>query len=146
MSEKSKYTRSAEREKTMQALYQVFLFVENKEEFDSQVVLMNQYGVDKYEDVPVFSRVVYALSLEHLEESEQLVSKYLKNWTFDRLDNVAKAILIEAVSEANYKHLSPRNVIISQAVTLAKNYLSQGQHKFINAVLDRAIEQYDFTD
>lgn len=145
MKENTTYTRSAEREKTMQALYQVFLYVENKEEFDSTQVLVNQYGVEKFEDVPVFSRAVYALSLEHLEESEKLISKYLRNWTFDRLDNVAKAILIEAVSEANYGHLSPRKVIISQAVTLAKNYLNEGQHKFINAVLDKAIEQYDFT-
>ena len=146
MKENTTQTGSAEREKTMQALYQVFLFIENKDEFDAQQVLCNQYGVENYEDVPVFSRVVYALSLDHLEESEKLIGQYLRNWTFERLDNVAKAILVEAVSEANYKHLSPRKVIISQAVNLAKNYLADGQHRFINAVLDKAIEHYDFTE
>ena len=146
MKENTQYTRSAEREKTMQALYQVFLFLDNKEEFDAQEVLKNQYGLENYEDVPVFSRALYALSLDHLDESTALISKYLHNWTFNRLDTVARAILVEAVSEANYKHLSPRKVIISQAVTLAKNYLADGQHRFINAVLDKAIDHYDFPE
>lgn len=146
MKENTQYTRSAEREKTMQALYQVFLFLDSKEEFDAQEVLKNQYGLENYEDVPVFSRAVYALALDHLDESTALIGQYLHNWTFNRLDNVAKAILVEAVSEANYKHLSPRKVIISQAVTLAKNYLADGQHRFINAVLDKAIEHYDFPE
>lgn len=146
MNKTTTYTRSSEREKTMQALYQVFLFIENKEEFDAKKALSDQYGVSTYEEVPVFSRVLFALSLEHLEESEKLIGKYLHNWTFERLDNVAKAILVEAVSEANYNHLSPRKVIISQAVSLAKNYLGEGQHRFINAVLDKAIEHYDFPE
>ncbi|MFA6829456.1 MAG: transcription antitermination factor NusB [Bacilli bacterium] len=140
----TEYTRTAEREKTMQCLYQVFLNLENKVEFDATEVLLNQYGVQDIDDVPVFSKVVYSMALDNLDDIEALVSKYLRNWVFDRIDNVAKAILVEAISEGNYGHLSPRNVIISQSVTLAKNYLSDGQHKFINAISDKALEKYDF--
>lgn len=138
------YTRTAEREKTMQALYQMFAMIENKQDADATSCITSQYGVEDFKEVPVFSRVVYALSLEHMDEIKALIQKYLINWTFNRLDNVAKAILVEAVSEGNYGHLSPRKVIISEAVNLAKNYLMEGQHKFINAVLDKALEHYEF--
>jgi transcription termination factor NusB len=56
---------------------------------------------------------------------------------------VAKAILVEAISEGNYGHLSPRKVVISQAVLLAKQYLDPGQHKVINAVLDKSLTAYE---
>lgn len=138
------YTRTTEREKTMQALYQMFAMLENDQDADATVCICNQYGVEDFKEVPVFSRVVFALSLEHMDEIKTLIQQYLINWTFQRLDNVAKAILVEAVSEGNYGRLSPRNVIISEAVNLAKNYLSVGQHRFINAVLDKALEHYEF--
>jgi N utilization substance protein B len=139
------YTRSAEREKTMQALYQVFLFIENKEEFDATEVIDNEYGAKSIEEVPLFSKCVYTIALDKFDEIKETLSSHLVNWTFDRLDNVAKAILFEAMSEGKYAHLAPRKVVISQAVTLAKNYLKEGDHRFINAVLDKSIPEYEFT-
>jgi transcription termination factor NusB len=138
------YTRTDERTKTMNAFYQVFLFLENKEDFDATKVLCDQYGKTDVADVPVFSQAVYALGLEHFDAIKATLSSYLVGWTFDRLDNVAKAILFEAVSEGAYGKLAPRKVVISQAVLLAKNYLKEGDHRFINAVLDKAIPAYDF--
>jgi|LAHS01.1.fsa_nt_gb transcription antitermination factor NusB len=139
----TQYSRTAEREKTMQALYQVFLYLEAKSDFDATDVIVSQYGVKTIDEVPVFSKAVYALALEHLEDIEALIQSHLVNWAFSRLDNVAKAILVEAISEGNYGHLSPRKVVISQAVLLAKQYLDPGQHKFINAVLDKSLTAYE---
>ena len=139
----TEYTRTSEREKTMQALYQVFALLEGKSDFDATEIMNQQYGVADFSQVPPFSKAVYALALNNIDEIQALISKYLVGWTFKRLDNVAKGILVEAVAEGNYGHLTPRKVIISEAVNLAKNYLEPKQSKFINAVLDKALEQYD---
>lgn len=138
------YNRTDERTKTMSALYQVFLFLENHEDFDATEVIRGQYGVDDFEEVPVFSRCVYALALEHFDEIVKSIEEHLVNWTFSRLDDVCKAILFEAISEGKYAKLSPRKVVISEAVKLAKNYLKDGDHRFVNAILDKAIPEYDF--
>jgi transcription antitermination factor NusB len=128
----------------MNAFYQVFLYLENKEDFDATAVLTNQYGDCDISMVPLFSKAVYSLGLEHLDEIEKNVGSHLVNWTFDRLDNVAKAILFLGVSEGCYAHLAPRKVVISESVNLAKSYLKEGDYKFINAVLDKSIPDYDF--
>jgi len=127
----------------MQALYQVFALLEGKSDFDATEILNQQYVVADFSQVPPFSKAVYALALNNIDEIQALNSKYLVGWTFKRLDNVAKGILVEAVAGGNYDHLTPRKVIISEAVNLAKNYLEPKQSKFINAVLDKALEQYD---
>lgn len=136
--------RTEERTKVMQSLYQVFLFLENKEEFDATEVLLGQFGAGKIEEVPAFSRCVYGLALEHYDEIRDEISKHLVNWTFERLDDVCKAILFEAVSEGKYAKLAPRKVVISEAVKMSKNYLKDGDHRFVNAVLDKSIPAYDF--
>ena len=135
------YSRHEERIKTMNAFYQVFLFIENHEEIDATDILISQYGVDSIDDVPVFSKAIFALGLENFEEIKNIISQHLQNWTFDRLDDVAKAILFLGVSDGNYAHLSPRAVIINECINLAKSYLKQGDHRFINAVLDKAIQK-----
>lgn len=140
----TQYNRTDERTKVMQALYQVFLYLESHEDFDATEIIKNQFGVENFDDVPVFSRCVYALALEHYEEIVPAIQEHLVNWTFARLDDVCKAILFEAVSEGKYAKLSPRKVVISEAVKMAKNYLKDGDHRFVNAVLDKAIPEYDF--
>ncbi len=138
------YSRKDERTKTMQAFYQVFLYLEEKSEFDATEVINSIYGVDDIEKVPALSRAIYALGLEHIEELEQEIQNHLVKWTFSRLDNVAKAILLGGASEGKYVQKAPRKVVINEWVDLAKNFLKVNDHKFINAVLDKVIPEYQY--
>ncbi len=133
------YTRHEERVRTMNAFYQVFLFIENKETIDATEILLSQYGVDSLKEVPVFSKALFSLGLENFDAIKDLISSHLQNWTFNRLDDVAKAILFVGISDGNYAKLSPRAVIINECVKLAKDYLKKDDHRFINAVLDKSI-------
>ena len=63
------------------------------------------------------------------------ISQYLKNWTFDRLNLVEQAILLETVSELK-NHMNEKAVIIDEAVILAKTYGDDDSYKYINGVLD----------
>jgi transcription antitermination factor NusB len=137
------YTRTDERTKAMQAFYQVFLYLENKEEFDATDVLLNIFGETDIKKVPVYAKAIYAYGLDHLDEVKDTIQSHLVNWQFDRLDNVAKSILFVGVTEGLYLQVAPRKVVINEGVKLAKNYLKEGDHKFINAVLDKSIPEYE---
>lgn len=63
------------------------------------------------------------------------ISKYLNKWSFDRLNLIEQAILLESVSE--YKlALNDKAVIINEAVIFAKEYCDDESYKYINGVLD----------
>lgn len=139
------YTRKDERVKTMQAFYQVFLFLEEKTDFDATEVINSIYGVKSINDVPKFSKAIYAFGLEHIEELETEIESHLVGWTFNRLDDVAKAILVAGCAEGLYVKLAPRKVVINEWVNIAKDFLKVNDHKFVNAVLDKTIKPYDFS-
>ena len=116
------YSRRDERIHLMQSFYQVFLFIENKEDYDATEILCLNYDVDEYDECPVYSELVYALGLSHFDEIKKELQKHLVNWTFDRLDNVAKGILFVAYTEGVYVKKAMREVISKGAVALAKKF------------------------
>ncbi len=63
------------------------------------------------------------------------ISKHLNKWTFDRLNLVEQAIILEAVSEIRLG-LNDTAVVIDEAVILAKQYCDEESYKYINGVLD----------
>ncbi len=136
-----KYNRHEERVNLVQIFYQFFLYLSENKTVDATEILLSHYNVDDISKVPLYSKAIYSLALEHYEEIVNIISKNLHNWTFNRIDNVAKAILFVGVSDGEYAHLSPRNVIIDECVKIAKNYLKEDDYKFINAVLDKAIKK-----
>lgn len=139
----AEYSRRDERMKTMQAFYQIFLAMENHEEYDATSILPSIYCVSSFDKCPAFSQLIYVLGLDNFDAIKANISSHLVNWTFDRLDNVCKAILFVAVSEGCYLKKTPRKVVISEAVILAKNFLKVDDHKFVNALLDKAIDEYE---
>ena len=63
------------------------------------------------------------------------ISKYLNKWSFDRLNLVEQAILLETVSEIKTK-VNDSAVAIDEAINLAKQYCDEDSYKYINGVLD----------
>ena len=68
-----------------------------------------------------------------------LTEPKLKNWEFKRLNLISQAILLAAISEANYAKISDKKIVINAAVKMAKKYLDSSDFKYINAVLDKVI-------
>ena len=56
----------------------------------------------------------------------------------DRLDAVGRAILLLAMAEFAYRDDVPVNVIINEAVKLAKRFGAADSFRFVNAVLEKA--------
>ena len=73
--------------------------------------------------------------IENEENYIEEIGNYLVKWTFDRLNLVEQAILLETVSELHL-NLNDRAVVIDEAVILAKTYCDEDSYKYINGVLD----------
>lgn len=71
----------------------------------------------------------------HYTEINDLISSNLKNYTLDRLNKIDLAIIIVAVIELKYIKQNPKEVIINEAVELAKKYSTDKSPKFINGLL-----------
>ena len=79
--------------------------------------------------------------LSHLEEIDEAIKNHLsKDWEFDRLDNVDKAILRLGVYEILFTDLAYQ-VVINEAVEIAKLLSAANSTRFINGVLDRIAKE-----
>jgi N utilization substance protein B len=83
--------------------------------------------------------------LEHLEEIDEVIKNHLsKEWDFDRLDNVDKAILRLGVYEELFTDL-PYQVVINEAIEIAKLLSSESSTRFINGMLDKIAKEKNET-
>ena len=75
---------------------------------------------------------------EHIEEMDSILTKHLEKWTIDRLATVDRNILRVAVYEMIHcKEDVPVNVVINEALEIAKIYGDESSSKFINSVLSK---------
>ncbi|MGN0788003.1 MAG: transcription antitermination factor NusB [Candidatus Onthoplasma sp.] len=72
---------------------------------------------------------------KNYSEINELISSNLKGYTIDRLYKVDLAIIILAVIEVKYVKETPKEVVINEAVELAKKFSTEKSPKFINGVL-----------
>ena len=70
---------------------------------------------------------------------KKIISDHLVTWTYERVNPLCKAILFLSLSEGIYVKTTPRNVIINEAVNLAKKYLDSKEYRFINSLLDKVL-------
>ena len=71
----------------------------------------------------------------HYDEINEIISSNLKGYTINRLYKIDLAILILAVIELKYIKETPKEIVINEAVELAKKFSTEKSPKFINGVL-----------
>ena len=75
---------------------------------------------------------------ENISEVDEVIKKYLQKWTIDRLANVDRNLLRISVYELLYcGDEVPPNVVIDEAIEIAKVYGDEQSSKFINGVLSK---------
>ncbi len=78
---------------------------------------------------------------DHYQEINDYLSSKLKGYTLDRVYKVDLAILILAIIELKYIKENPKEVIINEAVELAKKYSTEKSPKFINGILADIVKE-----
>ena len=69
---------------------------------------------------------------------DQEISKYLKNWTLNRISKVALAVLRLAMYEFLFVDDMETDIVISEAVRIAQEFTSKEDVAFVNGVLSSA--------
>ncbi|AZV47479.1 transcription antitermination factor NusB [Nautilia sp. PV-1] len=78
--------------------------------------------------------------LEHIDEIDEIIKNHLIDWDFDRLDKVDKQILRVGIYEILYTD-TPYQIVIDEAVKIAKNFSEDKAKSFINGILDKVAKE-----
>lgn len=122
-------------------IYQILTYIHMNEEVDVEDIISSTCNC-YYEDAPLFVKEITIQTIRHYTEEVELLNKYMNKWTFDRRNRVEQAIMLLSVSHFYYlEETTDKKVIINVAVELAKKYLDFNDYKFVNAVLDNALDE-----
>jgi N utilization substance protein B len=97
-----------------------------------------QVPEDSDSDETVFARIIVTGAIEHVAQIDELIKNHLSaNWTMERINKVTLAILRMSIYEMEFQKDSQKNIVIDEAVNIAREYGLEDSYKFINAVLDK---------
>lgn len=126
------------REKVLQSLFQIdFTDVETNEVLER---IVEEDNLSTKEINFIESRVKG--TLDNLSDIDKEISKYLIDWTIERLPNVDRAILRMSVFEIMHMNDISYKIILNEAVELAKDYGTDESAKFINGILGSFVRDY----
>lgn len=116
------------REKALQALFQI-----DMSDIDPKEAI--EHALEEVPSDPYLEGLVFGV-LEHQEEIDKLITAQLEKWSLERLANVDRSVLRIAIFEMKYcSEEVPVNVILDEAIEIAKLYGDDQSSRFINGVL-----------
>ena len=74
---------------------------------------------------------------------DELINKYGKNWSVNRMPKVDLSILRLAICELVFIEEIPSKVSINEAIELAKLYCDDKAPKFINGILGSVVNEFE---
>lgn len=83
-----------------------------------------------------YGRVLIEGICGHLDAIDRLLAEHSHNWRVERMSSVDRNILRIAVFEMRYGEEVPPQVIINEALEIAKRYSINDSVAFINGILD----------
>ncbi len=99
--------------------------------------------VSKDSGSSAYSKQVVSGVADNLERIDELISKYARGWSLERIAPLEKCIMRVALYEIVYRDDVPFEVSIDEAVELAKRYCGADAPGFINGILGSALKEVD---
>ena len=100
------------------------IYLQNNEEF---IATLNENQLE-------FIRNSINGIAENYEDIKDIIKKNTKNWAYERIGIVERALLIVATYEILFKN-TPIEVIANEIVELAKEYGNEKSYEFVNGIL-----------
>lgn len=110
----------------------------HKEDLDNKLELFVdnfEYSEDESEFILDSSKIL----IENIDKIDELIESSLNKWSFDRLFKIDLSILRVAVFELLYNRDTPKEIVINEAVEIAKKFGTHDSPKFINGILGTLI-------
>ncbi|WP_317381103.1 transcription antitermination factor NusB [uncultured Helicobacter sp.] len=82
-----------------------------------------------------FAKALFNGVLEHLEEVDLRIKHQVKNWDFERIGDMERAILRLSAYEILFSGID-KAILINEALEITKNFSNETSTKFINGILD----------
>jgi transcription antitermination protein NusB len=73
--------------------------------------------------------------LESIESLDRTIDELAEGWSLERLAKVDKSVLRMALYELVHRPDTPVNVVINDAVEVAKKYSTEDSGRFVNGIL-----------
>lgn len=83
----------------------------------------------------VFANKLFEGAAKDADELDALIVQHAKNWRLERMAIIDRAVLRLAIFELRAGE-TPPNVILNEAVELAKKFSSEDAGAFVNGILD----------
>lgn len=110
------------------------LFVKESYTFDEEF-----FASLKKEENVAFSKNIVLKFEENKEDLKNLISSHLVGYEIDRVYKIDLAILYLACTELNYFD-TPYQIVVNEAVELAKLYSTEKSSRFVNGVLSAILK------
>lgn len=142
-------TKTEAREFCLQFLYhfQLPAFKDQKGQIDS-VELFNRVqefkqtlSLDIRSEAQAYAATLIKGILQHHEELDTILVKYLKNWKLSRISKIEHTIFIMSIFELKYHPEVSGKLVINEAIELGKKYSTKESGGFINGILDSVFKQ-----
>lgn len=88
----------------------------------------------------IFAEKLFLRTVDMKEELDVIIEEQIRNWEINRLAVIDKLILRIALCEFLRFDDIPTKVTINEAIELAKDYSTQKSGKFVNGIVDAALE------
>jgi N utilization substance protein B len=129
-------TRHRAREAAVQMLYQWEVGQTDIEEVVRTFWSANLPGAEGASDaVRAFAEQIVRYTVSNVDKIDPLITETAEHWRLSRMAALDRLILRLAIGEFLYAE-TPRNVIINEALELAKTFSGDESAKFINGILD----------
>jgi transcription antitermination protein NusB len=127
-------TRRKSRELAMQMLFQADM---GKQTPDEVRATFWKAGDDTVEpEVRGFAEDLFRVATLHLEQIDELIVAYAKNWRLERLPAVDRNLLRMAIGEMIGFKGTPFPIVINEALEIGRRYSAPESLNFLNGVLD----------
>ena len=95
-------------------------------------------------DVDDYTRQLAGAVTEHAPELDARITSASDEWTADRLGAVERNVLRVALEELDEGEV-PVEVVLDEAVTLAKRFASEDAARLVNGILGKIVREKDGT-
>ena len=132
-------SRRKSREMALQTLFQLDYNTADKNEALQAVLSENN---NPGENTREYTEYLVNGTQEHLDEIDIIISEVSSEWKIDRMAGIDRNIARMAIYEMNFgsEQISP-NVVINEAVELAKIFGTDESSRFVNGILGALVKK-----